>query len=84
MGGDVVHTLTIGGLMLVIREPGRGSSEHTVEIGDTSDLESFVPRHSFAWTELPVVGRPTNTASSWISRNKDRQGREVVTPHVGL
>ena len=72
MGGDVVHTLSIGGLMLVVREPGRGSSEHTVEIGDTSDIESFVPRHSFAWTELPVVGRLTNTAYFWIFQNKDR------------
>jgi hypothetical protein len=72
MGGDIVHEMHIGGLMLVIREPGRGSDCHTVEIGDTSDVESFVPRHSFGWTELPIVGRLLNTAYFWIYQNQDR------------
>lgn len=68
--GEVVHEIHYGGMMLVVFAPDGRSPEYTVQVGDYGDLESFVPRHAFAFAELPIVGRLLNMAYPWIFQHR--------------
>lgn len=68
--GEVVHEIHFGGMMLVVYAPGGRSQEYSVQVGDYSDLESFVPRHAFTFAELPIVGRLMNMAYPWIFQHQ--------------
>ena len=61
---EVIFTANLGGLMVVAFEPRCGSKEHEfrVQIGDYSDMDSFVPKHEFTLLELPIVTRLLNMA----------------------
>ncbi len=61
---EVIFTANLGGLMVVVFEPRPGAKDHEfrVQVGDYSDMESFIPRHEFTLLELPIITRLLNMA----------------------
>lgn len=61
---DVIFTANVGGLMVVAYAPRPGAQDHEfrVQVGDYSDIETFIPKHEFTLLELPIVTRLLNMA----------------------